>query len=192
MALEDIFKALEHQAQRDVEDVLAEARARAAGLLAEAEVEAQSLRERHATDAETGARARVMQELNSARLEARRTLAGVRQGAVGDAFDEAREGLSSIRAEKTYGTLFEHLLDEALSGVEGEFEVLVDPRDEELARAALSARGIDAPVRPELSSNGGVVVALNGGRIFRRNTVEDRFEKYAGIGQAEVAEILFS
>lgn len=192
MALEDIFKALEHQAQRDMDDVLAEARARAAGLIAEAELEAQSVSVRYAADAEVGARSRAMQELNSARLEARRKLAGVRQSAVGDAFDEARTGLETIRGAKTYGALFERLLDEALEGVEGEFEVWVDPRDEELARAALRARGVDARVKTDLSSSGGVIVVLHGGRILRRNTVEDRFEKYAGIGQAEVAEILFS
>jgi vacuolar-type H+-ATPase subunit E/Vma4 len=192
MALEDIFKALEHQAERDITDVLAEARARAAGIVSEAEIEASNIRERHAAEAETTAAARTMQSLNSSRLEARRKLAGVRQDTVGSALDRARSELGGTRDSDGYEVLFTRLLDEALEGVEGEYEILVDPLDLALAQKALSARGIDASIKPELSTVGGVVVAMNGGRILRRNTLEDRFEKYVGFAQADVAEILFS
>ena len=192
MALEDIFKALEHQAERDISDVLAEARARAAGIVSEAEIEASGIRERHAAEAETTAVARTMQSLNSSRLEARRKLASVRQDTVGSALERARVSLEETRSAAGYDELFARLLDEALSGVKGEYEVLVDPADADLAKRALSARGIEAPIKPELSTAGGVVVSMNGGRILRRNTLEDRFEKYIGFAQADVAEILFS
>lgn len=192
MALEDIFKALEHQAERDITEVLAEARARAAGIVSEAEIEASSIRERHAAEAEVAASARTMQSLNSSRLEARRKLAGVRQDTVGTALERAKVALGGVRDQAGYDELFGRLLEEAIDGVEGEYEVLVDPADSDLAGRMLSARGIDAPVKPELSTAGGVVVSMNGGRILRRNTLEDRFEKYIGFAQADVAEILFS
>lgn len=192
MALEDIFKALEHQAERDITEVLAEARARAAGIVNEAEIEASGIRERHAAEAEAAASARTMQSLNSSRLEARRKLAGVRQDTVGTALERAKVALDGVRSQAGYEELFARLLEEALDGVERDYEVLVDPADADLAGRTLTARGIDAPVRPELSTAGGVVVSMNGGRILRRNTLEDRFEKYIGFAQADVAEILFS
>lgn len=192
MALEDIFKALEHQAERDIAEVLAEARARAAGIVKEAEIEALGIRERHAAEAEAATSARTMQSLNSSRLEARRKLAGVRQDTVQTALERAKVALEGVRGQAGYEELFARLLEEALEGVEGEYEVLIDPADSVVAGRVLEARGIDAPARPELSTAGGVVVSMSGGRILRRNTLEDRFEKYIGFAQADVAETLFS
>ncbi len=192
MALEDIFKALQHQAERDIEDVLSEARARAAGVISEAEVQAQHIRENHAAEADAVASARGIQSLNSARLEARRKIAGVRQQAVTDAFDKARLKLDGIRDSSGYAALFERLLDEALEGVEGDFDLLVDARDEDIARKAIEKRGVSGTVRTDLATAGGVVVSMGGGRVFRRNTLEDRFDKFAGSAQSDVAEILFS
>lgn len=192
MALQDIFKALEHQAERDIDDVLSEARARAAGIVHEAELDAQRIRDTHATDAQTSGAARGVHILNAARLDARRKIAAVRQRAVQQAFDRAREQLLDARSATSYDALFERLLDEALEGVEGEFELLVDERDVGRAEASLSRRGIGGSVRPGLTTAGGVVVSMEGDRVFRRNTIEDRFEKLAGMSQAEVAEILFS
>lgn len=192
MALEDIFKALEHQADRDIADVLAEARARAAALISEADIEAAAIREKHAEESESAASASATRTLNSARLEARRALAAVRQQAVGDVIERARVSLGTIRDAPDYEGLFARLLEEALEGVSGEFELLVDARDELLARAAMAKRGLTGTVKPEIETAGGVVVATKGGRIFRRNTLEDRFDKLAGIAQADVARILFS
>lgn len=192
MALKDIFIALDHQAERDIADILAEARTRASGIVQEAEVEAQVIREKHTADAESAAGLSANQRLNSARLEARRKLAGVRQEKVATAFDKAKDSLASVRSSAGYSALFDRFVDEALAGVDGEFELLVDPADADLANDALQKRGLAATVRPELSTAGGVVVAINGGRVLRRNTLEDRFEKYAGLAQADIAETLFS
>jgi vacuolar-type H+-ATPase subunit E/Vma4 len=70
--------------------------------------------------------------------------------------------------------------------------VLVDPRDANLARAQLADRDLAGTIKAELNTAGGVAVSTHGGRIFRRNTLEDRFEKLAGLAQADVARILFS
>ncbi len=192
MALEDIFKALEQQAERDITDVLAEARARAAALVAEAEIEAQRIRERHVADAESAANSRAAQSRNSARLEARRLLAGVRQKAVSEAFEKAKLAMEDLRSSEGYGELFERLLGEALDGVSGEFDVLVDKRDGTLARASLSSRGLDQDAASDLTTAGGVIISMKEGRILRKNTLESRFEKFVDNAHADVAEILFS
>lgn len=193
MALEDIFKALETQARHDVDGVLAEARERAAAILGEAETQAAAIREKHASDAEHAAGLSAMQELNAAKLEARRRLSGVRQGAVSEAFARARVALKDVRGTDAYPGLLARLIEEALEGVDGERAVLVDPRDEELAKRILAERGEDpALVRADIDTAGGVIVETRNGRVSRRNTLEDRLEKYTASAQSAVAEALQS
>jgi len=192
MGLEDIFRALEEQAERDSAAVLVEARAHADALLEEAEAAAGRAREAHLAEAERAALSRSAQDLNSVRLEARKQLASVKERAVREVFDDALGELSRIRSGADYPRAFAALADEALAGAEGDFEVLVDPADADLVRTVLAERGVSAPVRPDLSTAGGLVVAFDGGRVMRRNTLDDRLDKLRGLAQAEVAEILFT
>ena len=192
MALEDIFRALQEQAERDVEVVLAEARAHAEAIRDEAKREAASVRESRVSEAERLARSKSVQSLNSVRLEGRKKTAAVKERAVRDVFDEALADLKAVRSRADYPAVFRALAEEALAGVSGEFELWVDPADLDLARSLLAERGSSAAARPEISTSGGLVVATEEGRVMRRNTLEDRLEKLRGMAQAEVAEILFT
>jgi len=192
MALEDIFRALEEQADRDVEAVLAEARAHATAIREEAEREAAFARENRVADAERTAKARSAQDLNSARLDARKRVAAVKERAVRQVFDDALSSLGTIRARADYASVFRALIDEAIEGVEGEYELLVDPADAELARQIVAEKGLSVAVKPEISSAGGVVVSLQSGSVTRRNTFEDRLDKLRGLAQADVAGLLFA
>ncbi len=192
MGLEDIFRALEEQAAKDSEAVLVEARAHAAAIIDEANSEATRAREAQVSEAARSARLHSAQDLNSAKLEARKKLAAVKESAVSTVFDHAMVELGKARASSEYSEAFRRLTDEALEGVEGEFVVLVDPADVDLALAVLKEKGLSADVRGDLSSAGGVVISTEGGRVMRRNTLEDRLEKLRGLAQADVAEILFT
>lgn len=192
MALEDIFRALEEQADKDVEAVLEEARAHAAAIREEAEREAQVAKDHRITEAERVARARSAQDLNAVRLEARKKVAAVKERAVRETFDEALTALSQVRSKPEYADVFARLVDEAVSGLEPGWDLLVDPADVDLANSTLAARGLDARVVPELSTAGGVIVSMKGGTVTRRNTLEDRLDKLRGLAQADVAETLFA
>jgi len=192
MALEDIFRALEEQAAKDSEAVLAEARAHANAIVEEAEHEAARTRDARVADAGRAVKLSSAQDLNAAKLEARKKLAAVKDVAVGDVFDDATAELKKARATAAYEATFRRLVDEALEGVVGEFSVLVDPADVDLATAVLREKGLSAEVRGDLSTSGGVAVSTDGGRVMHRNTLEDRLEKLRGMAQADVAEILFS
>lgn len=192
MGLEDIFRALEEQAEKDSQAVLAEAAAHAEAILEEAEAAAARQRDEQVESAGRAAKAKSAQDLNSVRLEARKQLAGVKERAVSDVFDQALTDLGSVRSKPEYAAVFRRLADEALEGAGDDFVVLVDPADVEVARSVLADKGMSAEVRPDLSTNGGLVVAFDGGRVLRRNTFEDRLDKLRGLAQAEVAEILFT
>lgn len=192
MALDDIFRALDEQADEECEQILREARDHGDVILADAEDEAQRIRDQHVADADRVVRTRVAKSMNAAKLEARKRVAAVKEAAVEAAFARAEQTLADARSSARYPEAFRALAAEALAGTEGDIEVVVDPADEKLARDTLAALGVDARVGTDLTTAGGLVVVLPGGRITRRNTLENRLDKVREHAQAAVAEILFS
>lgn len=192
MALEDIFNALEEQARADCDQILRTAREQAAFIGTDCEADCEAIRRRHVDQREREVRAQVAQGINAARLEAKKKVAAVKEQAVSTAFEDARAALAKVRSNGEYVGLLKMLLEEATAGVEGPFEVRVDSADVALATDALGMLGLSAEVRGDLSTAGGVVVTTEGGRISRRNTLEDRLNKIRQSSQAQVAEILFS
>ena len=131
-------------------------------------------------------------EVNAARLEHKKRIARVKEAAIEDVFEQAVARLRESRAGAEYPSMFRALAEEALDGLGEDVAVLVDPADEELARRSLQGLGVSAEVRGELSTGGGLVAITGGGRVMRRNTLEDRLDKVAPDLQAEIARTLFS
>ncbi len=192
MALEDIFRALDQQADDECEQLLQEARDHADVIAADAEEQAESTRAAHVAEVERVTRARASQNVNAARLEARKRVAAVKQRAVEHAFERAGAMLKDVRASDRYPRVFDALAKETLAGVTGDVTVQVDPADADLARSTLSQMGTGGDMSTDLSTAGGLAVVLSGGRIVRRNTLEDRLAKVRELDQAAVAERIFS
>ncbi|TLM97664.1 MAG: V-type ATP synthase subunit E, partial [Actinobacteria bacterium] len=91
-----------------------------------------------------------------------------------------------------YDDLFARLAAEALAGIVGEVVIHVDPADADCAAQAASKAGVAARVETDITTAGGLFVEANGGRIVRRNTLEDRLERVRQYVQSEVAEVLFA
>ncbi len=192
MALEDIFKALEEQADVECEQILADARDQAKAILEEAEDQAETLRSERLGTTERAVRTKTSQQINSARLEVKKRVAAVKERAVGQVFDETQRSLEALRHADVYPALMRDLLQEAVDGVDGEYQILVDKADADVATKVAKELGLSAPVMAEISSMGGVVVSYGDGRIARRNTLEDRLERARQFIQADVAELMFS
>jgi len=192
MALDDIFEALEQQADAEIEQIMQDARDQAEAIAEQASEDAENTRAARLEQAEKVTRSEASQSVNAAKLESKKKVAAVKEHAVDAAFDDALGMLSSVRGDAGYPAVFRALAQEALKGMSGDVEVHVDPADADLARATISELGVDAVVKPEISTTGGLVAAMQGGRITRRNTFEDRLDKVRHSAQADVAEILFS
>jgi vacuolar-type H+-ATPase subunit E/Vma4 len=115
----------------------------------------------------------------------------LKEKAIDDAFDDARVALAGLREKSGYEELFRTLAEEALASVTGPVSVQVDPRDEKVARKVLDELGADYTLDTSVTAAGGLVAVEGDGRIFRRNTLDDRLEKVRHIGQSRVAEIIF-
>lgn len=191
MAIEDIFRALEEQADAECRSVLDNAKAQADAILAEAREEAEAIRRRRLEQAEATVRSKTMRMVNAAKLENRRKTAALKEQAIGGVFDGAADRLGGVRNDPSYPDMFRGLLEEALSGMTGKVEVMVDPKDRALAEPALKSAGVEYELK-DVPTSGGCVVVAGEGRIYRRNTFEDRLDKVRQRSQAMVSEILFS
>ena len=140
MALDDIFKALDQQADEECEQILHEAHDHATVIAVDAEEEAEAIRLARVSEVERMTRLRAAQSVNAAKLDARKRVAAVKQKGVERSFDRASEILGGIRASDRYPAVFRALAEEALAGVEGDVVMLVDPADRmQLKRAILDA-----------------------------------------------------
>lgn len=191
MAIEDIFRALEEQADAECRDILDNAKAQAAAVMAEAKEEAAAIKRRYLEQAEASVKSKTMQMVNAAKLENRRRTAALKEQAIGAVFDNAGQKLGKLRGDAAYPAVFRGLLDEALSGVTGDVEIHCAPSDRALAEEALGSSGLTYEFK-DLDTSGGVVVVYGDGRIYRRNTLEDRLGKVRQRSQATVSDILFS
>lgn len=192
MAIEDILKALEEQAQTDIDAVLDEAKSHADLIVGEAQEEAGRRRAGFEQQVERVARGQATKVVNAARLDAKMTVSSARGEGVDEVFMAAASQLAAVRQESHYAELFGKLAEEALEGTSGEIVVRVDPADESMARETIARMKPEAQVVADLSSAGGLIVEASGGRVVRRNTLEDRLERARQYQQAEVARVLYA
>jgi vacuolar-type H+-ATPase subunit E/Vma4 len=191
MAIDDILKTLDDEAKADCEAIVGEAREHAKLIVEEAERQAQEIHDTFVHQVERVATAKASRQVNAARLEAKMTVSSVKGDGVTSVFEGARSQLSSVR-NAGYETLFAALAAEALAGVSGPVTIHVAAADTSLAEKAVSQSGLAAEIEGDLDTAGGLIVDTSGGKIIRRNTLEDRLDRVSQFLQADVARVLFS
>lgn len=163
---------IETQAQKEIEEILAQAEAEAQRLHKEGRsvVLARAAQER----------ARIIYR---ARLKAMKIVGDVRQALVDAALEQTRERLAHIRADPIYPAVLRYLIQEALVALEGSLDAAggasleADPRDRSLLESILPDLDLVVSVSYERTSWGGVVVKSQDGRIVVVNTLEARLER---------------
>ncbi len=197
MPLEHILRALQAQADAEIERIDRAADEEAAQLIAEAEVAADAIRARHRARVEPMLFSEAAGLRNQARLAALRATANAREDLINDAFAQAAECLSHIRASKQYPAIFRALAREAVEALgddsSADSESLtarVDPRDVEIARAAFTEMGASAEIETRSIPLGGLEVTTRDERIVIVNTLAARVERARGVLRGPVARIL--
>lgn len=192
MAIEDIFRALEEQADDEVNRILHAATIQADAVEHEARDEAERITGAKIEAADVAVQGRAAKAVNAARMKVKRNLAQVRDNAVEAVFEEAEERLAAMRGTPEYEGVFAGLAQEACKGLEGEGELQVSPADVEIARKVVKDLGLTFTVSPTLDTIGGLVVSTYGGRVVRRNTFETRLQKASTVVGTQIAEVLTS
>jgi vacuolar-type H+-ATPase subunit E/Vma4 len=191
MAIEDILQALDDQAQADSDAVVAEAEAHAQLIIEDGHHAAEEIHANFRRQVERVARADAAKIVNSARLGSKMEVSSAKGFGVQSVLEAARGRLGEVRSSD-YDRLFDALAAEALVGASGAVTIHVAPEDAERAQRAAATAGVTADVAADLETAGGIVVESEGGRIVRRNTLEDRLERVGQMLQADIARVLFS
>ena len=197
MPLEHILRALQVQADAEIEKINRAADDEAAQLIAEAQAAADAIRARHRARVEPMLLAEAASLQNKARLGALRAAANAREDLINDAFSHAAECFSQIRESKSYPTIFRALAREAVEALGDDAAVdsksliaRVDSRDAEIARATLAEMGASAEIETQSIPLGGLEVTTRDERIVIVNTLAARIERARSVLRGPVARIL--
>lgn len=169
MALDDLLRAIEVEA--DEERLLAdqERSAAATAIVEAARQEAASLKAELTGAPETEAQAEAERERALARLQAAGAVRAAREDAFVSLLGRIREELAALRATDLYPAVFRALLGESRVALPAGRVLRVDRHD---AALAASMAG-DLQVVATLDTWGGVELAADDGRTIR-NTLEER------------------
>lgn len=192
MAIEDILRALDEQADNDSRTLVDTAKQQAKNILAEAKAEADRARDAKVAATEAQVRSRAAQIVNAAKLERRRQISTAQDEGIDHVWADAGAAISATRGTSGYEALFLALAREASERAEGDVDVRVASADAALATKVMSELGLNAEIDATADVLGGLTVVSGGGRVYRRNTIDDRLAKARKFVQPEVAEILFA
>ncbi|HEB13052.1 MAG TPA: hypothetical protein ENI11_05205 [Actinobacteria bacterium] len=201
MALDDILKSLETEADEQSADILARAESQATRIIAEAQEDSQKI---ISASKETGAENLRSQEakiLLEARFKARLKIAEAKEELIDEVFARVEELIVSFPDRPDYEDVFKHLALEAFQGsnLDGhESTVKVNSRDVGLAESFVAGKNMSGknlgPIRISDSDeiNSGVAIVADGGRRTGLNTLESRLTKAKQLLRPSVGATLFN
>ena len=188
----DLAALLDKEASAEIEAILAEARERASAIVADAERDAEALVAARERQAKAQRQAAFVRARSAAQLEAASMRLNAQQEAIQSVFREAEDEIAALTDDDArYAPVFASLLREALDGVRGTPDALVvHPDDEDVAKKAAKAAGVDADIRTDPSVRAGVKVTT--GRVAVENTLYGRLDALRDELASEVADALTS
>jgi vacuolar-type H+-ATPase subunit E/Vma4 len=192
MAIEDILRSLDEQADHDSRVLMDNAKEQAKSIVAEARAEADRVRDSKVAATKVQVHSRAAQIINAAKLERRRQIAVAQDAGFAQVYADAGAAMKRSRGTKEYEVLFRALAEEATARIVGDVKVQVAPEDAELAAKVMSELGFKAEIDATSNILGGLTVISSSGRVYRRNTLDDRLVKAHKHIQSTVAEILYA
>jgi vacuolar-type H+-ATPase subunit E/Vma4 len=169
MALEDLLRAIEAEADEERLRAERERAASATAIVEAARREAADLAARLTAAPEAQSLAAADRVRALARLEAAAAVRAAREEAFTSVLDRVREELAAVRGSPAYPAVFRALLDESRAALPHAGELRVDGRDADLAESMAGGLRVVAV----LHTWGGVELAADDGRTVR-NTIEER------------------
>ncbi len=188
----ELVAILEKEAAAEIERVLAEARAKAEQIGAQAQEEAQAFlaTQRSRMDAER--KAAQVRAQSAAQVKAAALVLQAKDQAIADVFAGAEAELARVAQDKArYGAVLRGLIREAAGGLPGRITVEANPRDLDLARQAVRELKLDAEVKAVDDVTGGVRLISDDGRFIVENTLASRVERVRALLAPEIATLLW-
>jgi vacuolar-type H+-ATPase subunit E/Vma4 len=189
MALDDILRAIDREAEEEQMRILAGAQREVGAIVDRAREDAARIQDEVSRDRRERDRVDVERILLRARADAGRRMREGREAVYVRVLERARSNLGAIRASPAYPSVFGMLLDEALTSLTDAEVVHVDPRDAAVCAEVSSHRSSEPHVAADIETWGGVVACTADGRAVR-NTLEERLERADAFLRPIVASIV--
>lgn len=193
MALEDILKALDEKADKQIQLIAIDSQKRVDEITTEISVEADRRKQGRIRKVTEAARSEATAILYSAQLRAKNEVIRAQEKSVGEAFRLAEERLGGLAGEKRYPKVLNALLEQALDFFDGG-EVVIQTREKDRGAIEKAMTRIGTPFTISdlpLEAHGGVVVSSPDGRIVVSNTFESRLIRAQDRLRMEVSKVLF-
>jgi vacuolar-type H+-ATPase subunit E/Vma4 len=169
MALADLLRAIEAEADAERARADRETAAEAAAIVEQAREDAGAIEAALTAAPETEARAEALEMRALARLDASSAVRSASEDAFGSLLTGIRATLAALRGTEAYPALLEALLAESRAALPSARELRVDQRDADLALPLADGLRIELT----LDTLGGLELASDDGRTIR-NTLEER------------------
>lgn len=185
MALADLLRAIEADAEAERARSDREMAAEAAAILERARSEASALETVLSEAPEAEARDQAARMLALARLEAASMLRSAREDAFASVLAGIGETLAALRSSDAYRACFAALLVESRAALPAARELRIDRRDRDLARPLADGLGVELT----LDTWGGLELTSDDGRTLR-NTLEQRLANAEPLLRRRLSELL--
>ena len=190
MALADILRAMEQQAQDEIARVQAQAEAEAIALIAKVEEEARRIKARHLARVMPRLQQERARLLSAAKLAVQREVMLAREALLEEAFTAAHAVLAGWREQPEYPQHLRRLMGEIVHELGHELSLVIDARDAALVRCIAAELGVQAHITLGLHTAGGLEASTPDGRITVLNTIETRLQRSQQYLRRELASIL--
>lgn len=200
MSLEEILHALDRKADHQVAAIEETAHAEIEQIRAEAQAKAAAVRQAQLEGIQTALQAEQANILNQAKLEALQVTMGAREELMASALARAAHHLTQLTETTVYADLLRHLAEEAVDtlGVDGELLLRVRHQDVPLMEEIVREMGLAATVEGDLEEGpapwgnlGGLVAATPDGRVRLTNTLGARLQRVANLHRTQIAEMIW-
>lgn len=188
----ELVAILEKESAAEIERILSDARAQAAGIIEEARKAAAAELDSGRARVEADRRAALARAQSTAQVRAAAQVLQAKDQAIAEVFARAEEQLRKMQQDKArYAAALRAMIREAASGLNGRIVVEVHPDDREPAKQAVRDLGLEAEVATAEEVIGGVRVATADRRFVVENTLLSRLERVRPVVASEVAALLW-
>lgn len=192
MAIDDILRALEDNADSRIEEIKQDGQQRVNEIISEADREVSRIRRLRLKRIEDAIKSECTSTVYSASLKAKSVLIKAQEETVDEAFRLAEQRLTEQRSKEEYPKIFELLLDECLEALDGEAVLQVRQDDQALVESLMANRQVPYRIsETPLEASGGLVAGSLGGEVVVHNSFESRLSKAKKTLRLEISNALF-
>ncbi|OYR40873.1 MULTISPECIES: V-type ATP synthase subunit E [unclassified Halorubrum] len=190
MSLDTVVEDVRDEARARAEEIREAAESEADEIVAEAEADAERIREERLAEVDRQIDQEREQTLSSAKLEAKQERLGARRDVLEDVHDDVEAAIAGLDDDRRR-ELTETLLDASLAEFDGDADVAVYTRAEDVELLEELVADRNAEVDGEVDCLGGVVAESDTSRVRVNNTFDSVLESVWDDELKNISERLF-